>query len=1063
MPVPTPSNRLPRSARRIVAGLLLAGSAACDCDGAQLTGFGPEIDTDPKSFAVSGVPTVISEYVLNVSNKGNSVLVVSDAVIVDEDGDGQDEFGIAQLFAEGCDDSVRPEETRNEIRPGACARLRFRYRPASNGTDKAKIVLTSNDADEGTLEIPITGDAQTPDLEVCAFDGETALGCNVSGGELEVDFGSSPPGTPVVRTLKLTSKGSRVIDIAGLGLTGVEDYVVTPMPYTKTLEPGASDTLTVTFNALSGGDRFARLVIESNDPAEGRLPVQFRALGDGPGLCYCIHKGDGGRCEPTPVADFGRVSIGGTGNLFARLGSCGTQPLTISGLEVATGGPIFSVAAPTLPVTLAANATPIDVPLKFQPVAAERSEGRLNIVSNAGPSFFTLTGIGYDGGCKLESASGTLDFGQVAVNVRGEKVLTLANKGDEACVVAAPPETAITAGADVQFALSSFPSNPIVLPGEIVRFGVSYTPQDMTSPDVGELTVPFSAEAAGSPVSQLKIALKGTPVATPVCVLTAEPGNASAFGRTLNFGQVRVHTEKVLPVTFRNVGSAMCAINSWRISSGMPIGGGPSVFKIKNPPTSALAPGASTTVDVSFIPTGDSEFGVTIPIGGGIPTPFGEKLIVTTSDQTTFNGQDCATTGIPPTGPVPGCVSWALSGTGVRSHLAVLPPDVDFGLVTLGCRSREVTLTLYNTGGAPIEIRSIRVDPAPPPEIFKVIAPALPVTLQSGQQKQITVRYRPPDTAIHTGTVYIETDALAGVAGANPYTTVSLRGEGTTETHQTDTFDQSTRPKTDVLFVIDDSGSMGEEQSGLANNASRFINVASQLNTDFQIGVVTTDTDSKGGELRGNPKIVKPGPNAAGELAATVRGLGTNGSGTEKGLNAMVLALTDPLINDPNLNQGFLRTDAKLAVVVVSDEEDYSPATVDFYTDFLKNLKGIYNQSMVSLSAIVGEEPGGCSTADAGSRYLAVQQRTGGRFRSICATDWGSIASELGLDAFASRAGFPLSRAAIDSTIVVKVNGTAVARPAWSYDPLANVVVFAASSLPPAGATVVIDYETMCF
>ena len=47
--------------------------------------------------------------------------------------------------------------------------------------------------------------------------------------------------------------------------------------------------------------------------------------------------------------------------------------------------------------------------------------------------------------------------------------------------------------------------------------------------------------------------------------------------------------------------------------------------------------------------------------------------------------------------------------------------------------------------------------------------------------------------AIHTGTVYIASDAT-NVSTGNPYTTISLRGQGTTDSHQTDRFDQNTRP-----------------------------------------------------------------------------------------------------------------------------------------------------------------------------------------------------------------------------------------------------------------------------
>lgn len=51
------------------------------------------------------------------------------------------------------------------------------------------------------------------------------------------------------------------------------------------------------------------------------------------------------------------------------------------------------------------------------------------------------------------------------------------------------------------------------------------------------------------------------------------------------------------------------------------------------------------------------------------------------------------------------------------------------------------------------------------------------------------------------------------------------------------------RRKVDVLFVIDDSGSMGEEQAALAANFSAFVAMleADEVDADYRIGITTTD------------------------------------------------------------------------------------------------------------------------------------------------------------------------------------------------------------------------------
>jgi hypothetical protein len=73
---------------------------------------------------------------------------------------------------------------------------------------------------------------------------------------------------------------------------------------------------------------------------------------------------------------------------------------------------------------------------------------------------------------------------------------------------------------------------------------------------------------------------------------------------------------------------------------------------------------------------------------------------------------------------------------------------------------------------------------------------------------------------------------------------------------QVDTFYQEPTNEIDVLWVIDDSRSMQEEQAAIADGFEAFISSIEQTNTDFHLGVVTTsfDTaDASRGQLIGDP------------------------------------------------------------------------------------------------------------------------------------------------------------------------------------------------------------------
>jgi hypothetical protein len=194
------------------------------------------------------------------------------------------------------------------------------------------------------------------------------------------------------------------------------------------------------------------------------------------------------------------------------------------------------------------------------------------------------------------------------------------------------------------------------------------------------------------------------------------------------------------------------------------------------------------------------------------------------------------------------------------------------------------------------------------------------------------------------------------------------------------------------------------------------------------------------------------------------------GSGIEQGLAGSHAALSPPL--DNGYNAGFLRDDAKLTIIYVSDEDDQSPGEVEFYVQYFLNLKG--TAEWVTLSAICGDLPDGCSDptmgdASPGVRYHAALTRTGGAFHSICQTDWSGLMTDLGEDAFAPIRTFPLSRPADPATIAVTVDNTPVPEAGipngpngWTYLQQTNAVWFGDNVLPPNGSVVRITYTALC-
>ena len=103
-------------------------------------------------------------------------------------------------------------------------------------------------------------------------------------------------------------------------------------------------------------------------------------------------------------------------------------------------------------------------------------------------------------------------------------------------------------------------------------------------------------------------------------------------------------------------------------------------------------------------------------------------------------------------------------------------------------------------------------------------------------EERIYLYYSPTDLGPDFDTLQIVIDDWVAET-----VTIPIRGEGVSTASQTDVFQQPDNPMADILFVVDNSGSMEDNQTNLANNFTSFIQAATDWNADYQIGVTTTD------------------------------------------------------------------------------------------------------------------------------------------------------------------------------------------------------------------------------
>ncbi len=735
----------------------------------------------------------------------------------------------------------------------------------------------------------------------------------------------------------------------------------------------------------------------------------------------------GFRCEPATI-DFNRVNPGSCLTRNVVCTNIANEQVTViswSMEPIQGGAPVTDFEAEDSTVHVLNENDSVDVDVTYCPNDLGEDRGNLVLeTDNRNPAqrnvLVPVRGTG--GGPDIEVLPAQINFGLVSLIAPARRTLLISNAGESTLQI----NEIIADGAGTGAFTAPGASADAIEPGESRVITVEFQP-------VAEGAVESYVLIRSSDVDEpeVRVRVLGEGINLPPCSFEVSPAQ-------LSFGVVERTRTVLRAFEIRNTGANDCLITSARLAPGsdaeFSLPGGDIVSRIV-PPNSAAAVQVQFAPTTSNTSTGQIEFSISSPT-----SPFNTV---------------------------------ALSGTGADATLLIVPNDLDFGTIGVGCRARARSITMYNTGSTPARIDSIAITPPNTTAFTLTNLPGLPVTLAPGGNATFDVGFRADTVSDYAAAVEIS----GTFAGAPVTYIVSLQGRGDLDATQVDEFEQLGTPKVDILFVIDNSCSMFEEQTSLSSNFAAFVRFAENQAIDYQLAVTTTDVD--GGEngrfvpVAGLPsnRIVTPQTQPTPEavfVQNTV--LGTNGSASEKGLEAAYQALTAP--NIVQHNAGFLRQDAVLSIIVVSDEEDSSPQTVDFYANFFLSIKGFRNTNLFSFSSIVGDAPSGCNgsggNAGVGGRYIEVTNRTGGVFQSICVSDWARALEELSSTAFGFKSRFFLSNQPVISTIVVYIDGNQFPATSsgggvqWNYDFATNSINFGASSIPEPGVQIRVEYTAEC-
>lgn len=376
----------------------------------------------------------------------------------------------------------------------------------------------------------------------------------------------------------------------------------------------------------------------------------------------------------------------------------------------------------------------------------------------------------------------------------------------------------------------------------------------------------------------------------------------------------------------------------------------------------------------------------------------------------------------------------------LEPDINVTPVNYHFGDIESGCLE-TADIKIENLGGADLIISQIYFSSTADLSA-NTSSIAYPIAIGPLGHITITINFEPLDELPDLSFLTIDSNDPD-----EPSVSVTQRGEEHRYGTATDSWVQSEITKTDILFVVDNSGSMRQEQSDLSAHAHDFINALDSLGADYQIAVITTDSEYFVG-----PVIDSYSPTRVTDLSTQIS-VGTSGDTVEKGLFYAQQATLSG--GDATPSSGFIRSDSILNIIFVSDENDWSGGLVSTYTNHFRSLKT--DPTHVLLHAVVGDVPSGCSTAQPGTRYVDAKNVTGGLFYSICSADWGLNLQNLANGATTARTTFTLSDIPINTNIDVYVDGSPQLT-GWSYDPVQNAIVFDTTSIPHSGSIIDAEY-----
>lgn len=475
------------------------------------------------------------------------------------------------------------------------ATFTIRFEPSAVGATNETLTLLSNDSDEGSFVINLTGTATpAPQPEIVVTLGTV----NVATGGT-VNFGSAAVGNVVNKIITVKNTGPGVLNLQSLVAESMPPgFALVSNLSSLTLATNQTATFTVRFAPSAVGATAQSLTLLSNDADEGSFVINLTGTATpAPQPEIAVSLGTVNVATGGTI-NFGSVSLGSSTNKVITVKNTGPGILNLTALDPGNMPPGFTLVSNLSRLTLTTNQT-ATFTVSFTPSLVGAANQTLNLLSNdADEATFALKLVGtatpapqpeiaVSLGTVNVLTGGTINFGSAQVNTSVNRVITIKNTGPGVLNLQALVPGDMPPG----FTLVSNINNLVLARNQIATFTVRFTPSA-----VGPTTQSLSILSNDSDEGTFQLNLVGTATPPPAPEVNVAVGTSNIeTGGNVDFGNVEVGQYVNKVITVKNTGNASLTLQKL-LPANMPAG----FTIVANLPATTLAAGKSMNFTIRF-------------------------------------------------------------------------------------------------------------------------------------------------------------------------------------------------------------------------------------------------------------------------------------------------------------------------------------------------------------------------------------------------------------------------------------------------------------------------------